>query len=273
MIQERIGSRMVRQLFLKKKSSLQVGVAILIALLTFIVPTMSASAQTVAVKQTAEIAPQCEIFQQEVTATENEIAILTTELNGADFSERSFIAREIRQQTTLENQELAKLNACVTANPGLPPLNATLTGTITFIISADGLQEHTAPLSMGITFSPFRDQVNFSLPSVDVPGLPVSATESTVSAGTGTFNKTSGAITEATELLFTIHNPLAQNSTGAFTFTTGNSVSPDGQVIVDGSPLNSSGGIELVAATHFTNGSLSGMDGAIFLIGKITPLP
>src|SRR5450432_4105761 len=204
---------MFRQLFLKKKQSLQLGCALLIALLTFIIPTVSASAHTVAVKRAAgEIAPQCVIFFEEVTNTENEIAILTAELNGADFSERSVIAHEILQQTTLESQESAKLNACVAANPGLPPLSATLTGTITFIVSADGLQEHTAPISLGIVFSAFRDQVNFSFPSVNVPGFPV--TESALAAGTGTFNKTSGAMTEPAELLFAINVFGATNSTG-----------------------------------------------------------
>jgi hypothetical protein len=267
---------MFRQLFLKKKYSLQLGFAILIALLTFVGTTMSASARTLSATQASEIAPQCEVFEQNLLNIENTIAILTNELNKADFSERSVIAHEILQETNLENQQRAKLNACIAADPGLPPLSTTLTGTITFATNFNGsdFQEHATPIQIGIVFSAFRDQVIFSFPSVNVPGFPISVTESVVSENTGTFSETTGAISVATELQFSAG--VFGSSTADFTFTTGNSVSPDGVINLTGIPLNrQTKSIDLVGTTHFGSGDgpLAGSDGLIFISGTLGELP
>ena len=260
---------MFHQLFLKKKPFLQLGFALLIALLTFVVPTMSVSAQAF------ELPPQCESLQQEVWSTQSVIASLTNELNEADFSEKSVIAKEIHQETILEDQEIAKLNACVAANPGLPPLNATLTGTFSVGTNFSGSnihQEHTVPISMGIVFSTFRDEVNVSVPSENVPGFPIPVTESVNSVGTGTFNETTGAITVPTNLKFSAG--VFGSSSANFMFTTGNSGTPDEVISVNGTLLNlQTGKITLVATARFSSGPLGGSDGVIIISGTISPLP
>jgi hypothetical protein len=272
---EKMRYSMFYQWFLQKKHALQLGTALLIALLAFVVPTVSASAQTITANTPAEIAPQCVVFQEEVSQTESVIASLTAELNGADFSERSVIAREIEQDTTLENKELAELNACVAANPGLPPLSATLTGTFsvgTNFLGSNIHQEHTIPISIGIVFSAFRDQVTVSIPSESVPGFPVSVTESVNSTGTGTFNKTTGAMTVPTNLNFS--GGILGSSSANFLFTTGNSSTSDGVISVNGTPLNlQTGQITLVATAQFSGGPLGGSDGMIIISGTISPLP
>jgi hypothetical protein len=249
-----------------------VGSALLVMLLTFLVPTMSASAQTLTPKRAAEIPPACQGIEAEIQAIQSDIAVLSDELSGENAAERAQTAREIGADTRQENQDEAALQVCIAAHPLLPLVNATLTGTVFYSATVLGGRSGNAPISVGITFDPNTDTVVFpsSQTSISISPLTIDA----VANASGTYNPKTGVINGA-GASFVIHVPFPlSDSTSNVSFTTGTITSPNGTFTNTGFSFQfNNSTIALVTAGQAQGGTFGGNEFEISIVGTLSQWP
>ena len=223
----------------------------------------------------------CQQFVNAMEALDRRIERLQERSKGASPAAKPALLRSIDRLQTERSSVHTDLVACRREH-GAPQrvlaaneLTARFVGTARMRTSdRDDPGPFAVNINLLVRFSRDRCHVSItSFPELNLPTPRVNVVVTRQGNDVGTFHPVSGIMRLPITLHFHYENPLVSDDDATFNLTTRNSVSPDQQFNVTGSPLSAGGNIVLVGTTTFRDGHFDGKTGSLIVTANISPHP